>query len=489
MITQLHRILELLENQWNKTRVLVVGDLMLDKYIWGGCSRISPEAPVPVVHAQRFSEQPGGAGNVAMNITGLGAEAVLIGFAGKDADCARMEELLRASLVEPVIVQPANFRTISKTRVVADHQQIVRIDVELTEVSEHSAYDSLLSLALKHAENCHALILSDYAKGVLTEDICRQLIAAFRKAGKPVLVDPKRSDFARYRGATTVCPNLKELSAALGDPKLKLDAMLDQARTLIPGNNLDYLIVTLSEHGIATVNRDEYSIAPAQARQITDVSGAGDTAIATLALAAAVGLPVQSAIKLANITAGIVVAKVGTAPVSSSELLTALSSDMALNADEKSVTLQQIVQRVRSWKNAGEKIVFTNGCFDLLHVGHIRLLEEARRQGDRLVLGINSDASVQRLKGPSRPVMPEEARARVLSALAAVDAVVVFDQDTPIDIILALKPDVLVKGSDNTESTVVGGDQVHNWGGRVHIVPMLEGFSTESYIERISGKQ
>lgn len=489
MISQLHRILELLENQWNKTRVLVVGDLMLDKYIWGGCSRISPEAPVPVVHAQRFSEQPGGAGNVAMNITGLGAEAILLGFAGKDADCARMEELLRAAQVEPVIVQPANFRTISKTRVVADHQQIVRVDVELTDISELSAYDRLLSLALEHAENCHALILSDYAKGVLTEDICQQLIAAFRKAGKPILVDPKRSDFARYRGATTVCPNLKELSAALGDTKLELNAMLDQARALIPENDLDYLIVTLSEHGIAAVNAEEYSIAPAQARQITDVSGAGDTAIATLALSAAVGLPVQSAIKLANITAGIVVAKVGTAPVSSSELLTALSSELALNPDEKSVTLQQIVQRVRSWKSAGDRIVFTNGCFDLLHVGHIRLLEEARRQGDRLVLGINSDTSVKRLKGSSRPVMPEEARARVLSALAAVDAVVIFDQDTPIDLILALQPDVLVKGSDNTESTVVGSEQVLSWGGRVHIVPMVEGFSTQSYIEQISGKQ
>jgi D-beta-D-heptose 7-phosphate kinase/D-beta-D-heptose 1-phosphate adenosyltransferase len=423
-----------------------------------------------------------------MNITGLGAEAILIGFAGRDADCARMEELLRASGVEPLLVQPANFRTISKTRVVADHQQIVRIDVEQTEVSEKSAYDRLLSLALEQAEGCHALILSDYAKGVLTEDLCQKLIECFRKAGKPILVDPKQSSFLRYRGATTVCPNLKELATALGESRQELHTMLDHARRLVPHAGLENLIVTLSEHGIAVVTAGEYSIAPAQARQITDVSGAGDTAIATLALAAAVGLPVQSAIRLANITAGIVVAKLGTAPIDHLELMAALSTELALNPEEKSVNLQQLIQRVLSWKNAGEKIVFTNGCFDLLHVGHIRLLEEARRQGDRLVLGINSDRSVKRLKGPKRPVMNEAARARVLSALAAVDAVVVFDQDTPLELILALQPDVLVKGSDNTESTVVGAELLHRWGGRVHIVPMVEGYSTAAYVEKMAAK-
>jgi D-beta-D-heptose 7-phosphate kinase / D-beta-D-heptose 1-phosphate adenosyltransferase len=297
-------------------------------------------------------------------------------------------------------------------------------------------------------------------------------------------VDPKSSDFARYRGATTICPNLGELAAASREDAHDLDKMLAAAERMVPEFDLQFMTATLSEKGIALVRADSRVILPAVARQVFDVSGAGDTVISVLALGLASGLKPETAVQLANIAAGIVVAKVGTVPVEKYELLSALAPDIALSAEDKVVTREELVNRVNTWRASGERVAFTNGCFDLLHVGHITVLEQARRTGDKLIVAINSDASVQRLKGPSRPIVGEKERARVLAALAAVDAVVVFDEPTPLELIVAAKPDVIVKGGDYNVDTVVGAQEVMSWGGVVRIVPTVEGYSTTRLIEK-----
>jgi D-beta-D-heptose 7-phosphate kinase/D-beta-D-heptose 1-phosphate adenosyltransferase len=302
----------------------------------------------------------------------------------------------------------------------------------------------------------------------------------------PVLVDPKQKEFSRYRGATTICPNLAELSIASGIPVSNLDQLFHAAQKMTSQLALDYMTATLSEKGIAILAEDQVFVAPAVARQVFDVSGAGDTVIATLALSAAGRLDRESAVQLANIAAGIVVSKVGTVPVKRSELLTSLNHEIELQAREKVLSAESLALRVTAWRSAGQSIVFTNGCFDLLHIGHITLLEDAHREGDRLVVGINSDASVRILKGSSRPIVGERERARILAALSAVDAVVIFDEPTPLNLITALQPDVIVKGGDYSESTVVGAKEVLSWGGRVKIVPIVAGYSTTNLISKAS---
>ncbi len=484
MIENLHRIVGLIEGDWKETHVLVVGDVMLDRYIWGEVERISPEAPVPVVRAGHRSDQPGGAANVAMNITGLGARATIVGFAGDDLDRETLERCLAESGVGARLTVVPSHPTTSKLRILGGRQQILRLDVERTSAYPAEAYATLRASVAGLLADVQAVVLSDYAKGVLSEDVCRTVIDEARGRGIPVLVDPKHRDFTRYAGATTICPNLNELSVATGLPSKNADAMLEAAAGMLGVLGLDYLTVTLSEKGIAVVRPGSRHVFPAVARQVFDVSGAGDTVIATLALALASGLPIEEAVPLANIAAGIVVSKVGTVPVTRDELLTSLMPEIELQASEKVLPLDRLVTRVNAWRSKGERVVFTNGCFDLLHVGHITLMEDARRQGDRLVVAINSDASVSGLKGPTRPVVNERDRGRVLAALAAVDAVVVFGEATPIKLITALRPDVIVKGGDYTEDSVVGATEVRSWGGVVKIVPTVEGFSTTKLIAR-----
>ncbi len=356
--------------------------------------------------------------------------------------------------------------------------------MEKTKGYPQAAYEGLLAAVHAALPGARAVVLSDYAKGVLSEEVCRAVIDTARAASVPVLVDPKHRDFSRYRGATTICPNLQEMSAATGIAPRETEAILDAAAALLPRLDLEYLTVTLSEKGIAVVRPEATRTFPAVARQVFDVSGAGDTVIATLALALASGLPIETAVPLANVAAGIVVSKVGTVPVTRNELITSLLPEIELQASEKLLELAQLQRRVSAWRSKGERVVFTNGCFDLLHVGHITLMEDARRQGDRLVVAINSDASVSGLKGPTRPVVRERDRGRVLAALAAVDAVIVFGEPTPLELICALKPDVIVKGGDYVEETVVGAKEVRSWGGTVKIVPTVEGFSTTRLIAR-----
>jgi D-beta-D-heptose 7-phosphate kinase / D-beta-D-heptose 1-phosphate adenosyltransferase len=328
------------------------------------------------------------------------------------------------------------------------------------------------------------VILSDYAKGVLTEDTCQSIIGSAQNAGVPVLVDPKHHSFVRCRGATTICPNLQELSVATGMVGESISNLLAAGQKLTAELGLDYLTVTLSEKGIAISHGAESKIFPAVARQVFDVSGAGDTVIATMALAIASGLEVSAAAQLANIAAGIVVSKVGTVPVTSDDLLASVMPEIELNPEEKVVDLNQLKRRVSAWRSKGETVVLTNGCFDLLHIGHIYLLQQARREGDRLIVAINSDESVSVLKGPTRPIVRERERAYVLAALGVIDAVIIFGESTPLRLIEVLRPDVIVKGGDYNEETVVGTREIRSWGGRVKIVPTVEGFSTTGLIER-----
>ena len=322
----------------------------------------------------------------------------------------------------------------------------------------------------------------------MPEQVCQHVITEARKRSIPVLVDPKGSEFSKYRDATTICPNLQELSVCTGVPIQQMDNLLAAGRSLIPSLHLEYLTVTMSERGIRVLYPDaEQDLhAAALAREVYDVSGAGDTVIATLAASAAAKLDTESAIQLANVSAGIVVSRVGTVPIDRANLLATLSVELATSTQEKVVDRAGLIARAAQWRDRGETIVFTNGCFDLLHIGHITLLENAHRMGDHLVLGINSDASARRLKGPTRPIVGEKERARILAALASTDAIVIFEEDTPLETIEALRPNVLVKGGDYTEATVVGADLVRSWGGRVAIVPTVAGFSTTNLVQKLS---
>jgi len=488
VIEQLHEVIQEIEHRWAAKCLLVVGDVMLDKYIWGEVGRISPEAPVPVVRATHQSHQPGGAANVAMNISRLGAQAVVIGFSGGDENERLLAEGLRSNGISPEFVVSDGFPTVTKQRILGGRQQMLRLDSERLGARPQGDYDRLVASALAHLPGCHAVVLSDYAKGVLTPEVCQQVIQAARRLDIPVLVDPKSAEFARYRGATTICPNLGELSTATHLDARDLNPLLEAAEVLVQELDLEFLTATLSEKGIALVRPGNRFLAPAVARQVFDVSGAGDTVIAVLALCLASGLRPETAVELANIAAGIVVGKVGTVPVEKHEMLAALAPAIALHAEDKVVTRAELASRVALWKAGGERVVFTNGCFDLLHIGHITVLEQARRFGDRLIVAINSDASVSALKGPSRPIVGERERARVLAALAAVDAVVVFGEPTPLELIVATRPDVIVKGGDYGVDGVVGAGEVQSWGGQVKIVPIVEGFSTTRLIARGAAK-
>jgi D-beta-D-heptose 7-phosphate kinase / D-beta-D-heptose 1-phosphate adenosyltransferase len=484
MIDEIERVVEVIEDDWRMRRVLVVGDLMLDKYVWGDVERISPEAPIPVVRAHRHSDQPGGAANVASNIAALGASVSLIGLVGEDDAGVRLQELLNHQGVQTSFIRAPSIPTVTKLRVLAGRQQIVRLDEEPRTQVAAPYCDQVVNAAKAALRNAHVLILSDYAKGVLTPQSCKAIIHEARRLGVPTLVDPKSRDFSHYAGATTICPNLTELRLATGVHAPGLDSLLTAAQRLVAQLNLKFLIVTMSDRGIAVLNQQSRLIAAAKAREVFDVSGAGDTVIATLALCIASRLPIETAIELANIAAGVVVGKIGTAPIKKSELLSQLLPDMALEPMGKVLSFDRLLSRIDLWRAHGERIVFTNGCFDLLHVGHISLLQAARKEGDRLIVAINSDASISRLKGPGRPVVGEWERAQVLAALAAVDAVVAFDEPTPLHLIEACRPDVLVKGGDYSANTVVGASEVESWGGRVKIVPTVKGFSTTQLIEK-----
>lgn len=486
MVPELHAVLGLLEGGFGRLKVLVVGDIMLDRYIVGDVERISPEAPVPVLrHVHRY-ERPGGAANVAMNLAGLGCQAMLAGFWGADAEGRELTGLMERAGVDTRGVIEGSLPTISKTRIVGRTQQMMRLDVESREPVPENEMRQMQERVVGLVAEADAVVLSDYAKGALTAELCAAVIGAARTAGRPVLADPKTRDFAKYAGATTVCPNLGELAAATGVESFRTEELLRAGEQLARRSDFAYLVVTMSEKGISVLRpdgKDYYS--PARAREVFDVSGAGDTVIATLAAVLGGGLQIETAVELANVAAGIVVGKVGTVPIAAHELITELTPSSGYGTGEKVLGLEQLQMRIRNWRESGETIVFTNGCFDILHVGHITLLEECRRFGSKLVLGLNADASISRLKGPERPIVKEMERARVMAALAAIDAVVLFPEDTPLELIRSIQPDVLVKGGDYSVDTVVGAEDVMAAGGRVEIVPTVQGFSTTNIVNKL----
>ena len=465
---------------------LVIGDLMLDRYLWGKVERISPEAPVPVVLLESESTRPGGAANVAANLTGLGLPCRLLGSVGDDAAAGELRAAIAAhGVMTDALVTLEGRPTITKTRVVGGHQQIMRLDRESSvalDATELQALQQAVRTAL--AKKPAIVVLSDYNKGVLHADLCHIVIELARAAGIPVLVDPKGRDYAKYRGATALTPNRRETSEACGGIA-SIDSLLEAAEDLRCELGLQFLAVTRSEEGISLLEDGRHLHIPAMARQVFDVSGAGDTVIATLAAGLVAGLAPEAALHLANLAAGIVVGQVGTVPIRRDELLAELLTEEVREQADKVCDLEHLLARVARWRAAGERIVFTNGCFDLLHAGHVTYLEGARKLGDRLVVGLNTDRSVRALKGPSRPVIHEADRARVMAALEAVDAVILFDQDTPLALIHAIRPDVLAKGSDYTEDQVVGGAEVKSWGGKVALVELVPGRSTSGIIGKL----
>ncbi len=468
--------------------VLVIGDLMLDRYLIGDVQRISPEAPVPVVLLKEQNDRAGGAANVAANLANLGITTRIAGCVGEDAEATTLLALINhLGIKSEAVIQSSERPTIAKTRVMSSHQQIVRIDQE-SQAALSEAENSELHILITRAihDQPAIVILSDYAKGVLSESTCRFIIETCHQAKIPVLVDPKGHDYTKYKGATALTPNKKETAEACGVSMIDNKALLAAAKQLKKSLGLDFLAVTRGEEGITLLEQDTDHHIAATAKQVFDVSGAGDTVIATLAAGLIHGLSAQEALSLANTAAGIVVGKVGTVPIQLDELLHELTSKNASKQADKICDLPSLKNKVNTWRASHKKIVFTNGCFDLLHAGHVTYLEAAKKTGDKLILGLNTDRSVSALKGPTRPVIHENDRARVLAALEAVDAVILFDEDTPLNLIDAIKPDVIVKGDDYTEEQVVGGKEVKSWGGSVKLIPLVQGRSTSGILEKIS---
>lgn len=468
--------------------VLVIGDLMLDRYLIGDVQRISPEAPVPVVLLKEQNDRAGGAANVAANLANLGITTRIAGCVGEDAEATTLLALINhLGIKSEAVIQSSERPTIAKTRVMSSHQQIVRIDQE-SQSDFSSAENAELHVLITRAihEKPAIVILSDYAKGVLNDEACKAIIKDCNEANIPVLVDPKGQDYSKYKNATALTPNKKETAEACGVNINDNTALINGAKQLKANLNLEFLAVTRGEEGITLLDKNVDHHIAATAKQVFDVSGAGDTVIATLAAGLIHGLSPQAALSLANTAAGIVVGKVGTVPIQLEELLHELTSKNASEQADKICDLKNLSNKVKAWRANKQKIVFTNGCFDLLHAGHVTYLEAAKKTGDKLILGLNTDRSVSALKGPSRPVIHENDRARVLAALEAVDAVILFDEDTPLNLIDELRPDVIVKGDDYTEDQVVGGKEVKSWGGSVKLIPLVQGRSTTGILEKIS---
>ncbi len=473
-----------------KYHVLVVGDVMLDRYLWGDVDRISPEAPVPVFRIQRKSEIRGGAGNVVSNLLGLGCRASVVGVLGADANGQRLKQLMQDERIGNFILEGADRQTTTKTRVVAIGQQLVRLDEEEVRPLSTAMKRKVSGLVRDQLGELDAIILSDYGKGLLlTPGLSQDIISMGRERGIPVLVDPKGRDWERYRGATCVTPNSKELELFAGETIGGDNQLLNAMQNALRALDLEWLLVTRGALGMCLVGRDGAPVfISSQARQVFDVSGAGDTVIATLALAAAAGANFVDVARLSNLAAGIVVGKLGTQPINAFELKAAWSGHDGRqpgHAISKVATMTAASLQVDAWKAGGEKVVFTNGCFDLLHPGHIHLLKSAKALGHRLIVGLNADSSVSRLKGPSRPILGEHDRAAVLGSMDCVDLVVIFGEDTPENLIRTLRPDMLVKGADYRHNEVVGREIVESYGGRVRLIPVLEGYSTTNIARKV----
>jgi len=469
-------------------RVLVVGDVILDRYVIGGVQRLSPEAPIPVLRPSTHRATLGGSANVALNVTTLGGQATLVGVVGQDEAGASVRSLIADSpgLRSGLVTVPGR-PTTAKTRFMTGSHQLLRLDEETTAPLPDAAASAVLEQVARALAGAQVVVLSDYAKGVLCDQVLRAVIDMATHVCRIVIADPKRADFTAYRGATILTPNEHEVRLATrieADHDVEADRAGREALDQTQG---DAVLVTRSAKGLTLVRQNHEALhLPTRAREVADVSGAGDALVAALSVALAAGASLPAAAMLANANAGISVGKQGTATVSNQELLDSLHLDDLVAHDRKIASLEQATAQVSAWRAKGYRVGFANGCFDLIHPGHVRLLSEARAACDRLIVALNTDASVKRLKGPSRPLQNETARATVMASMAPVDLVILFDEDTPMEAIRALRPDVLVKGSDYTIDQVVGGDLVQGWGGKVVLVTLEEGHSTTGTIRRMT---
>lgn len=465
--------------EFKKARVLVIGDIMLDQYWLGATSRISPEAPVPIVKVGSTENKLGGAANVAHNLSALGCEVNLCGIVGNDEAGKIIQDSLERLKIKNYL-HINNFNpTITKLRIISQHQQLIRLDFE--EKLHNLESNLLLDMIRGCIEQVDIVVVSDYAKGTIKD--AASLISLCKNKGVAVLVDPKGSSFSHYQGADMITPNLSELEGVIGKCDT-LDEVFTRAQVLISELKLKALLVTLSERGMALIREDAQPLhIPAHAKDVFDVTGAGDTVIATLAASLAAKTDLPHAVKLANLAAGLVVGKLGTATVSRDELLHAVTEERSSH-HKGIVPIAELKKIAESARERGEKIVFTNGCFDILHAGHIHYLQQAAMMGDHLIVAVNSDASVKKLKGDERPINNLKSRMEVLASLRCVDYVVDFDEETPAKLIAELKPDFLVKGGDYKREEIVGFDTVTKNGGDVVVIPFVDGFSTTSIIEK-----
>jgi D-beta-D-heptose 7-phosphate kinase/D-beta-D-heptose 1-phosphate adenosyltransferase len=466
--------------EFAKARIIVIGDVMLDRYWSGQAARISPEAPVPVVRVKTIEDRVGGAGNVALNIAKLGGKVTLLGVVGDDAEGETLRRLLEAEGVVCDFVVEPDIRSICKLRVMAQHQQLIRIDFEETSLTFDS--DALLARLVAHLPENNTVVFSDYGKGTLA-DVSTYIVEA-KQVGMKVLVDPKGVDYQRYAHADLITPNLSELQAVVGIPENE-DNLIEKGRGLLKRYQIPTLLLTRGEAGMTLIQDDQVHSLPAQAKDVFDVTGAGDTVIAVMALGVALDMVLQDAMYLANLAGGIVVGKLGTSTVSMQELTRAMHGDR--DSQYGIVSENELAQIMAGAKAHDERIIMTNGCFDLLHAGHVTYLQQAKALGDRLVVAVNSDASVRQLKGESRPINGLQERMTVLAALACVDWVVSFEEETPERLYCRLLPDVIVKGGDYSSEQVAGGDCVIRAGGEVKILQFVDGQSTTAMIKKARG--
>ncbi|CAN7184129.1 D-glycero-beta-D-manno-heptose 1-phosphate adenylyltransferase [Brevundimonas sp. LjRoot202] len=459
-------------------KVACVGDLMLDRYVYGEVSRISPEAPIPVLKTKRRTAMPGGVGNVARNVAALGGVARLGAVAGQDAAGDELAALIAAEAgVEDAVERRSGVETIVKTRFVAAGQQLLRLDEEAT---------ALMATETAAFTDASVYLLSDYAKGVVSDLVISQALTAALESGAPVIVDPKGRDFARYGAVDLIKPNASELAAATGLPVDTDEEVETALGALLRTTTAKAIVVTRAGKGMSLMRRAEAAKHfPGRAREVFDVSGAGDTGLAALGLALGAGASLETAVEFAILASGVVVGKAGTAVVTPAELIDAEMSQHAAGAHAKVMPLDELSHVVEGWKRQGLKVGFTNGCFDILHRGHVAYLAQARSWCDRLVVALNTDASVRRLKGEGRPINDLDSRAVVIGGLQSVDRVTSFDEPTPLALIERLRPDVLIKGADYTREGVVGGDLVESWGGEVRLATFEDGFSTSRTIEKM----
>ncbi|MFT5197850.1 MAG: D-beta-D-heptose 7-phosphate kinase/D-beta-D-heptose 1-phosphate adenosyltransferase [Planctomycetota bacterium] len=481
-----NRLLEERLSTLGSPRLAIIGDLIMDRYMIGEVSRISPEAPIPVLAVKTNELRLGGAGNVAANLVAMEAQVEVVGVVGDDGLGRAMREEFEAigAAVDGLVIDSER-PTIEKTRMMSGVQQMLRVDREDLKPITSVVEAQIIEAALKAVSRCDCIVLSDYGKGLLTDRVLAQVIAAARERGVPVLVDPKGSDFTRYRGATLVTPNRKEAELALGRPIPDLASLPVAADELSSLAELDLIVITLSADGIyfrSRGNPNREGRIPAVARAVYDVTGAGDTVVSQLALYLALRWDIADAVAMANHAAGVVVEKLGTHSVTRSELMARLMDSRPRTG--KVLVDGDLEGAMDEWRRKGKRVVFTNGCFDVIHAGHVSYLRFARNKGDVLIVGVNSDASVSRLKGPTRPVNCIEDRLQVLAAMEMVDAVVSFEEDTPQGIIERVTPDVLVKGEDWADKGVVGREWVESHGGQVVLAPVMAGRSTTSILER-----